>query len=71
MECVEIVPNYLFYIKDRFRQRVYRGDSTFYYSNNVYEFIVIAGNKIIEELIANNFLNDKIENIQISYFIDK
>lgn len=30
-----------------------------------------AGNKIIEELIANNFLNDKLENIQISYFIDK
>ncbi|MBQ8293460.1 MAG: sigma-70 family RNA polymerase sigma factor [Bacilli bacterium] len=30
-----------------------------------------AGNKIIEELIANNFLNDKLENIQISYFINK
>lgn len=30
-----------------------------------------AGNKIIEELIANNFLNAKLENIQISYFIDK
>ena len=30
-----------------------------------------AGNKIIEALIENNFLNDKLENIQISYFIDK
>ncbi len=30
-----------------------------------------AGNKIIEALIENNFLNDKLENIQIRYFIDK
>lgn len=30
-----------------------------------------AGNKIIEALIENKFLNDKLENIQISYFIDK
>ena len=30
-----------------------------------------AGNKIIEVLIENNFLNDKLENIQIRYFIDK
>lgn len=29
-----------------------------------------AGNKIIEELINNGFLNDKIPNIQISYFVD-
>lgn len=30
-----------------------------------------AGNKIIEALIENGFLNDKMNNIQISYFIDK
>lgn len=30
-----------------------------------------AGNKIIETLIENKFLNDKVINIQISYFIDK
>ncbi len=30
-----------------------------------------AGNKIIQTLIENNFLNDKIKNIQISYFINK
>ena len=30
-----------------------------------------AGNKIIEALIENGFLNDKMKNIQISYFIDK
>lgn len=30
-----------------------------------------AGNKIIEALIENNILNDKLENIQINYFIDK
>ncbi len=30
-----------------------------------------AGNKIIESLIENNFSNDKMKHIQISYFIDK
>ena len=33
--------------------------------------LFFAGNKIIEALIENNFLNDKLENIQIRYFIDK
>lgn len=32
---------------------------------------LFAGNKIIEALIENNFLNDKLENIQINYFINK
>ena len=39
------------------------------YAVTLMEFF--AGNKIIEALIENNFLNDKIKNIQISYFINK
>ena len=30
-----------------------------------------AGNKLIESLIENNFLNGNLNSIQISYFIDK
>ena len=30
-----------------------------------------ANNMIIQSLISNNFLNDKLDNIQVSYFTDK
>ncbi|MBR2919174.1 MAG: hypothetical protein IKC29_03855 [Clostridia bacterium] len=50
-DCEEIEPNNLYYIRAKVKQRVYNGDSTYYYSNHEYEFIVIAENGVKKAII--------------------
>lgn len=41
-ECEEIIDNHVYYCKKNIKQRCYRGDGSFSYYNDEYEFLVIA-----------------------------
>lgn len=41
-ECEEIIENYIYYIKKQVRQRYSRGDGSFGYAKEEYEFLIIA-----------------------------
>ena len=43
-ECDEIIKNHIYYSKRPVRQRCYRGDGSFRYINDEYEFLIIAEN---------------------------
>lgn len=43
-KCDEIIKNHIYYSKRPVRQRCYRGDGSFRYINDEYEFLIIAEN---------------------------
>ena len=43
-ECEEIIENYIYYSKRPVRQRYYRGDGSYGYAEDEYEFLIIAEN---------------------------
>lgn len=43
-ECDKIIKNHIYYSKRPVRQRCYRGDGSFRYINDEYEFLIIAEN---------------------------
>ena len=49
--CEEIIENCVFYCKKTVRQRYYRGDGSYGYAIDKYEFLIIAENSIKKGII--------------------
>lgn len=43
-KCEEFIDNYIYYSRQCVKQRCYRGDGSYYYVEDEYEFLIIAQN---------------------------
>ena len=50
-DCYPVIDNYIYYIEKEIRTRVYRGDGSYFYDVQNFEFLVIADNNVKKAII--------------------